>query len=63
MSKYQVIIPWHGVSKGQILTIKEPHEALKPNLLKLGAEPVLEVATPSAKREHTPSRGKQQDKK
>lgn len=45
MAKFEVIRPWHGVSKGQIIEVDRIHPAFKPNVRPLGS---LQVATPEA---------------
>ncbi|KLN96202.1 hypothetical protein [Moellerella wisconsensis] len=50
MAKYEVIIPWHGVEKGDVVDIENLHPALKPNVRKLSIEAAeLVPATPKAK--------------
>ncbi|EJG0961382.1 hypothetical protein C4G95_RS20465, partial [Vibrio parahaemolyticus] len=48
--KYRVIIPWHGVKKGQIVKFEKLHPALKPNV-----EPVEYVAEKSTGGQLTPA--------
>lgn len=50
MAKYEVIIPWYGVEKGEVVDIENLHPALKPNVRKLSTEAAeLVPATPKAK--------------
>ncbi|MDH2371905.1 glycoprotein [Providencia sp. R1] len=50
MAKYEVIIPWYGVEKGEVVDIESLHPALKPNVRKLSIEAAeLVPATPKAK--------------
>lgn len=52
MSKYEVIKPWHGVSKGQTVEIGELHPALASHVRLIGSESgELSPATPDAKSE------------
>jgi len=37
MPQYQVIIPWQGVKKGQIVKMDKVHPALQANVLEVGA--------------------------
>lgn len=49
--RYEVVIPWFGVSVGDVVETEKLHPALLPNVreLKEVAKPqVLEVATPEA---------------
>ncbi len=36
MAKFRVIRPWFGVKMGQIVTLKEVHPALRPNVVPAG---------------------------
>lgn len=38
MAKYEVIIPWYGVVKGQTVDFDELHSVLKPNVRLLSDE-------------------------
>lgn len=50
MSKYEVIKPWHGVSKGQTVEISELHPALASHVrLIVSDSGELSPATPGAK--------------
>lgn len=50
MSKYEVVKPWHGVSKGQTVEIGELHPALASHVRLIGgASGELSPATPEAK--------------
>lgn len=56
--RYEVVIPWFGVSVGDVIATDNLHPALLPNVreLKEVAKPqVLEVATPEAA---APKRGR-----
>lgn len=56
--RYEVVIPWFGVSVGDVVETDNLHPALLPNVreLKEVAKPqVLEVATPEAA---APKRGR-----
>lgn len=47
--KYEVIRPWYGVSKGDVVDLKHLHPALKANVRPLHGEAAkLDPATPSA---------------
>lgn len=47
--KYEVIRPWHGVSRGDVVEIKELHPALKSNVRPVKGEAAeLVPATPDA---------------
>jgi len=48
--KYEVIKPWHGVAKGDVVELKEVHASLKSHVRKLSdkASAQLTPATPSA---------------
>lgn len=46
--KYEVIRPWHGVKKGDVVTLKSLHPSLKPNVRPISEAASLEVATPGA---------------
>lgn len=49
--KYEVIRPWHGVKKGQVVRLSRVHPSLKHNVRPISeevAEAKLEVATPGA---------------
>ncbi len=49
MAKYEVIRPWHGVSRGDVVELKQLHPALKANVRPLrGQAAELVPATPSA---------------
>jgi len=52
MSNYEVIKPWHGVSKGQTVEIGELNPALASHVRLIGSESgELSPATPDAKSE------------
>lgn len=55
--KYEVIRPWHGVKKGEVVTLKSLHPSLKPNVRPISEAAALEVATPGAP--SVPAEGKQ----
>lgn len=38
MAKYEVIIPWFGVTVGQVVELEELHSVLKPNVRLLSDE-------------------------
>ncbi|MGJ3353432.1 hypothetical protein [Providencia sp. Je.9.19] len=38
MAKYEVIIPWFGVTVGQVVELEELHPVLKPNVRLLSDE-------------------------
>lgn len=48
--KYEVIKPWHGVAKGDVVQLETVHPSLKPHVRKLSdkASAQLVPATPSA---------------
>lgn len=48
--KYEVIKPWHGVAKGDVVKLETVHPSLKPHVRKLSdkASAELVTATPSA---------------
>ena len=47
--KYEVIIPWFGVSRGDVVELKQLHPALKVNVRLMRGEAVeLVPATPDA---------------
>ena len=48
--KYEVIKPWHGVAKGDVVELKKVHPSLKSHVRKLSdkASAELTPATPSA---------------
>lgn len=49
MPKYEVVRPWHGVKKGDVVEIKNLHPALKSNVRPLkGVIAELVPATPKA---------------
>ena len=49
MAKYEVIRPWFGVSKGDVLELKEVHPSLESHVRPLAGQAAdLEVATPKA---------------
>ncbi len=37
MPQYQVINPWYGVKKGQIVELKKVHPAIQANVMEVGA--------------------------
>lgn len=50
MTKYEVIIPWHGVEKGQVVELENLHPAFKANVRALSNNAAeLVPATPKAK--------------
>lgn len=50
MSKYEVVKPWHGVSKGETVEIGELHPALASHVRLIGGDAgELSPATPDAK--------------
>lgn len=59
MDKYEVIRPWHGVSRGDVVELKEVHPALKANVRKIGGQAAeLVPATPNATTGNTmPAKG------
>ncbi len=50
MDRYEVVIPWYGVKKGQIVETATLHPAIRPNVRKVTTEPQSELtpATPAA---------------
>lgn len=50
MDRYEVVIPWYGVKKGQIVATATLHPAIRPNVRKIPSEPEGELtpATPDA---------------
>lgn len=49
MAKYEVIRPWHGVKRGDVVEIEKLHSALKSNVRLLNGEVAeLDPATPAA---------------
>ncbi|UIL54006.1 hypothetical protein LZU96_08810 [Pantoea agglomerans] len=48
--KYEVIKPWHGVAKGDVVQLEAVHPSLKPHVRKLSGKASAELvpATPSA---------------
>lgn len=50
MDRYEVVIPWYGVKKGQIVATATLHPAIRPNVRKIPSEPEGELtpATPAA---------------
>ncbi|MEX5486735.1 glycoprotein [Proteus mirabilis] len=54
MTKYEVIIPWHGVEKGQVIELENLHPAFKANVRALSNDAAeLVPATPKAKSKKT----------
>lgn len=52
MAKYEVVRPWHGVSAGDIVDLKEVHPSLKSHVrLMKGAVAELVPATPTQTKE------------
>ena len=53
MSKYEVVKPWHGVTVGQTVELKELHPALKSHVRLMRGEAAAELApaTPNASTE------------
>jgi hypothetical protein len=48
---YKVIIPWFGVSKGEVISLETVHPSIEPNVILVSDESggaKLEVATPEA---------------
>lgn len=48
--KYEVIKPWHGVAKGDVVQLETLHPSLKPHVRKLSGKASAELvpATPNA---------------
>lgn len=57
MDRYEVIIPWHGVQRGQVIETGHLHPAIRPNVRKIPAEPSGEL-TPATPDAATPRRGR-----
>ncbi|WP_272675634.1 hypothetical protein [Providencia sp. PROV092] len=55
MAKYEVIIPWHGVIKGQVVEFEELHAVLKPNVRLLSDEAAAAL-TPSVEQAKKPTK-------
>lgn len=55
MAKYEVIRPWHGVKRGQVIELDKMNPAFKSNLRPVRDEAELVPATPEAT---TPKRGR-----
>ncbi|QNP19164.1 hypothetical protein [Providencia rettgeri] len=53
MAKYEVIIPWYGVVKGQTVDFDELHPVLKPNVRLLSDEAAAAL-TPSIEQPKKP---------
>lgn len=56
MARYEVIIPWYGVRRGQVIETDRLHAAVLPNVRKLDdvGEAELVPATPSPTRRGRP---------
>ncbi|AQS50729.1 hypothetical protein PAEH1_02675 [Paenalcaligenes hominis] len=49
MKEYEVIRPWHGVSKGDVVKLKKLHPSLESHVRPVAGQAAdLEVATPKA---------------
>lgn len=57
MAKYEVIRPWHGVSKGAVVDLKHLHPALKANVRPLGSEAAELVPAISGAGNKPPTKG------
>lgn len=55
MAKYEVIIPWYGVVKGQTVDFDELHPVLKPNVRLLSDE-ASAALTPSVEQTKKPTK-------
>lgn len=55
MAKYEVIIPWYGVVKGQTVDFDELHPVLKPNVRLLSDEAAAAL-TPSIEQVKKPTK-------
>lgn len=55
MAKYEVIIPWYGVIKGQVVEFEELHPVLKPNVRLLSDE-ASAALTPSVEQAKKPTK-------
>lgn len=55
MAKYEVIIPWYGVIKGQVVEFEELHPVLKPNVRLLSDEAAAAL-TPSIEQSKKPTK-------
>lgn len=55
MAKYEVIIPWYGVAKGQTVDFDELHPVLKPNVRLLSDEAAAAL-TPSVEQSKKPTK-------
>ncbi|CAB5566973.1 Uncharacterised protein [Providencia rettgeri] len=55
MAKYEVIIPWYGVVKGQTVDFDELHPVLKPNVRLLSDEAAAAL-TPSIEQPKKPTK-------
>ena len=56
--RYEVIIPWFGVNKGDVVETEKLHPSLLPNVRPLVEEPNVElvVATPKAEEPEEPKK-------
>ena len=57
MARYEVIIPWYGVRRGQVIETTHLHPAIRPNVRKVSAESSGEL-TPATPDAATPRRGR-----
>ncbi|MFO3764041.1 MULTISPECIES: hypothetical protein [Providencia] len=55
MAKYEVIIPWFGVTVGQVVELEKLHPVLKPNVRLLSGESAAAL-TPSVEQTKKPTK-------
>jgi hypothetical protein len=63
MARYEVVIPWHGKAKGDVIETDKLHDALKPNVRQIAfiekAEPEPVVAEQKQTRRGRPPKDKE----